>query len=144
MQMDKQGILFFWNVLLSYERHCNSHYRALVALLKVTRMFSSKNPDDSPKGLMHFPYIPPLMHKQDNCNVTKWCQNHLLPLFSGKGTAHEQKNCTDLPAHLLVSPLTIFDSYTWTMSLVPYPEFWACDTLSQVFQCTLILQPKIY
>ena len=58
VQMDKQGMLFFWNILLVHERHHNSYYRVPVALFKVNRMFSSKNPDDSPKALAHFPFIP--------------------------------------------------------------------------------------
>ena len=58
MQMNEQCTLFFWNVLLLHERHHNSCYRASVALLEVTRMFSSKTPEDSLKVLACFPYIP--------------------------------------------------------------------------------------
>ena len=65
------------------------------------------------------------MHEQNICDITKWCQNHLLPLFSGKGTEHVQENHTDFPAHLLVSPLTKFYSYAWMMSSIPYLEFQA-------------------
>ena len=58
MQMNKQGILLVWNVLLLHKRHHNSNYRGLVASLQVTRMFSFKNPEDSPEALAHFSYIP--------------------------------------------------------------------------------------
>ena len=137
MQMNKQGTIFFWNVLLIHERHCNSYYIVPVAFLEVTRMISSKNPDNSPKALACFPYIPPLMHEQSGCDITKWCENHLLPLFSRKGTVHVQESCTDLPVYPPASPLTIFYSYIWTMSSFPYPKFWACGTLPQVIWCTL-------
>ena len=70
--MNKQGTLFFRNILLLHERHCNSCYRVSVALFKVTRMFSSKNPDNSPKalGMLSF-YTLSLMHEPSSCDITK-------------------------------------------------------------------------
>ena len=97
-----------------------------------------------PWGSCMLSLYTPLMYEQDNCDITKWHQNHLLPFFSRKGTAHVQKKCTDLPVHLAASPPTIFYSYAWTMSSVPYPKFQACDSLPQVFWCALIPEPKIY
>ena len=94
--------------------------------------------------LCTFLIYPPLMHKQNDYDITKWCQNHVLPLFSGKGTVHAQESHTDLPVHPPVSLLTIFHSYAQTMSSFPYPEFWASDTLLQVFWCALISEFKIY
>ena len=55
--MNKQGTLFFWDILLFHKRHHNSCYRALVALFEVMRMFSSKNPDDNPEALACFLFI---------------------------------------------------------------------------------------
>ena len=93
---------------------------------KLPERSALKNPDNSPEALACFPYIPPLIHEQSICDITKWCQNHLLPLFSRKGTAHVQESHTDLPAHPLASLPTIFYSYTWAMLSFLYPEFWAC------------------
>ena len=43
---------------------------------------------------------------------------------------------------MLKSLVTI--DYTQTTSSFPYPKFHACDTLPQVFWCTLILESEIY
>ena len=67
------------------------------------------------------------MHEPSSCDITKWHQNHLLPLFSGKSIVHVQESCTDLPVHLPASLPTIFYHYAWTMLSFLYPKFWACD-----------------
>ena len=58
-QMNKQGTLSCQNVLSFHERHQSSCNRGSVASQQVTRMFSSKNPDDSLEGHVHSLYIPP-------------------------------------------------------------------------------------
>ena len=37
-----------------------------------------------------------------------------------------------------------FTNYAWTTTWIPYPNFYACDTLHQVFQCTFIPESTIY
>ena len=125
--MNKQGTLFFWNVLLIHERTIIAATECWWPYWKLPECSALKTQTTAPRLLHTFLIYPPLMHKQSSSDITKWHQNHLLPLFSGKGTVHVQESYNDLPAHLSASPLTIFYSYTWTMSSFPYPEFWACD-----------------
>ena len=61
MQINKQGTLCYMNVLSLHERHQSSHSRGSVASQQVTRMFSSKHPDDRPKARVYSPYIPPTL-----------------------------------------------------------------------------------
>ena len=145
MQMNKQGTQFYWNILLLHERHWYSWSRGLVASYQLTQPFSSRNPDNSSKALACFPFISyPQMHEQSNYDVTKWCQNHLLSHFSGKSTVHAQGYCQDLPAPAPAPLPTIFFHYARTLSCFPQPIFQACDTLPQVFWCTLVPEPQIY
>ena len=59
--MNKQGTLPCKNVLSLHKRHQSSHDRGSVASQQVTRMFSSKNPDDSLRAHVCSPYIPPAL-----------------------------------------------------------------------------------
>ena len=59
--MNKQGTPSCKNVLSLHERHQSSCDRGLVASQQVSRMFSSKNPDDSLEALVCCPYIPPTL-----------------------------------------------------------------------------------
>ena len=61
MQMNKQGTLSCKNVLSLHERHQSGCNRGSVAFQQVTRMFSSKNPDDSLEAYVCSPYIPPTL-----------------------------------------------------------------------------------
>ena len=82
---------------------------------------------------------------RDPCDIIKWCHDHLIYFFSGKTTVHVQRkhliclcicqhHCRSLQLPLLhMNPLSF-----------PYPQFHACDTLPQVFHCTLIPEPWIH
>ena len=104
-----------------------------------------KTLDDSPEAHVCSPYIPPYpMHKHNVCDVTKWCHNHLLPSSGGK-TLCMCRRAMPPCLHTCQHPSQLFFySYAWTISSIPYPKFWSCDTLPWVFQCALILEPKIY
>ena len=139
MKMNKQGTFSCRNVLLLHERHQSSHDRGSVASQQVTRMFSPKNPDDSLKAHACSPYTPPTLCISIMF-VMSWSS---ASLFWQEITAHAQESCAGSPAHPPASPPTVFYSYAWTISSIPYPRFQACDTLPQVFWCALILEPKI-
>ena len=59
MQVNKQSTLFYWNILCLHEGHWYSQSRGSVTSYQLTEMFSSWNPDNSPKAHAHFSYIPP-------------------------------------------------------------------------------------
>ena len=49
------------------------------------QMFSTRNPDDSPKAWVSSPYILPSPNsKSDHCDIIQWCHNHLLYSFHGE------------------------------------------------------------
>ena len=59
MQVNKQSTLFYWNILHLHKGHQYSQSRGLVTSYQLTEMFSSQNPDNSPKVCACFSYIPP-------------------------------------------------------------------------------------
>ena len=110
--MNKQGTLFFWNVLLLHERHHNSHYRGLVASLQVIRMFSTKNPDDNPEALAWFPCIsPPWCMSKNICDITKWCHNPVFPFLVGKAL-HMHRRATLICLHTHQYPCWLVSTAT--------------------------------
>ena len=125
MQMNKQGTLSCKNVLSLHKRHWSSHNRELVASQQVTRMFSSKNPDDSLKAHVHSPYIPPTL-----CiSITFMTSlNDIMivcfPLLGGK----KHCTCAAKPCWLTCAPTWIptscFSTATHEPSTsIPYPKF---------------------
>ena len=59
MQVSKQSTLFYWNILHLHKGHWCNQSRGTVTSYQLTEMFSSWNPDDSPKACVCFSYIPP-------------------------------------------------------------------------------------
>ena len=147
--MNKQGTLSCKNVLSLHERHQSSHNRGLVASQQVTRMFSSKNPDDSLKAHAHSLYIPPPLYISITFVTSLNDITIICFPFPGGKTMHMCRRampaCTHAPALAsLLNESNSSNCYTWTSSSILYPKFQACDTLPQVFQCTLVPESAIY
>ena len=82
---------------------------------------------------------------RDPCDGIKWHHDCLLYLFSRKTTMHAQRKCLIC---LCLSwnhsqSLQLLFLHMNPLSFL-YPQFCACDTLPQVFWCTLALEPCIY
>ena len=63
-------------------------------------------------------------------------------LFQQESSVHVQESYAISPAHPMASPLTVFYSYPPTISSIPYPEFWASDTLPRYFGAPLYQSQK--
>ena len=87
MQVNKQSTLFYWNILHLHKGHWYSQSRGSVTSCQLTKMFSSQNPDDSPKACTCFSYIPPfpIARVIIVTDIMRWSS---ALLFSGKSTAH--------------------------------------------------------
>ena len=128
VQRNKHGTLSCKNVLSLHKRHWSSCNRGLVASQQVTRMFSSKNPDNHLKGHVCSPYIPPTLcisitFMTSLNDITIIC----FPLPVGKTLCMCRRA---MPAYLHTHwhPCQLFFySYAWTISLILYPKFQACD-----------------
>ena len=69
MHMNKQGTQFVVVILWLYERHRYSQSRELVTC-QWTQLFSTRNPDDSPKACVCSPYILPSPQRAGEITVT--------------------------------------------------------------------------
>ena len=128
--------------------------RKRVCGLVKTLMLVPKHPDDSgsssrtpnsqlstPQLGCTSPFIVPSLYCMSNPhNIISWCHDCLLHHFGGKTTAHAQRNCHGLSAHLPASMPNnhLLQKFGISSSLFQ-TRFRACDTLPQVFQCALIL-----
>ena len=109
------------NVLSLHEKHQSSCNRRSVASQQVTRMFSSKNPNDCPKAHVCSPYIPPTLcisitFVMSLNDVMIVCS----PLLAGK-TLHMCRRA------ILVCLFTC--QYPHQLFFYSYTQFQACDTL---------------
>ena len=85
-------------------------------------------------------YYPHPLYKHNGGDVTIIC----FPLQVGKTLWIHGKAVSTHPCiHQHPCPV-VSQSHAWTISSIPYPSFQACDTLPQVFWCTLVPEPAIY
>ena len=138
--MNKQGTLPVWLYPHSKRDTEVAATEGRWLLCKLPECSAPKTQMTAPRLMCTLLIYPYPMQKHNVCDITKWCHNHLLPFFSGMSTAHVQDSHDSLPVHLPASLPTVSYSYTWTCLSIPYPKFWACDTLPQVFWCGLIPQ----
>ena len=100
-----------------------------------------KHPDDSsPEVCVCSPFILPSLYRmRDPHDIILRHHDHLLEFSSGKTTAHAHWSCHGSSVHLPASMLEPQILQKLQTSLSPFKSlFHACDTLPQVFRCTLI------
>ena len=86
--------------------------------------------------LIYFP--PPIAQ-----DITVW-SSALLFLWENHCPCAEEMPLFFATSAGITAKIPSYYRYTWTISSFPYPEFCACDTLPQIFWCTLIPEPWIY
>ena len=145
MHIDKQVTLSILVMLFSSRGTETAKVEGLW-LINRPECLAPAYPDDSPKIQMCSPFIVPSLNSmKDPHDVTLWHHDCLLWSSSGKTTTYAHWNCHGSSVHppaSMLKPQRL--QKLWTSLSLPWPNFHACDTLPQVFWCTLIQESNLF